>query len=46
MKMITIAVYNEKNVFFTLRYGKRSAQEDVVAELLFGGDNNRDQRSR
>lgn len=36
----------KKNVFFTLRYGKRSAQEDVVAELLFGGDNNRDQRSR
>ncbi|KAI3360285.1 hypothetical protein L3Q82_014601 [Scortum barcoo] len=29
-----------------LRYGKRSAQEDVVAELLFGGDSNRDQRSR
>lgn len=29
-----------------LRYGKRSAQEDVVAELLFGSDSNRDQRSR
>uniref|UniRef100_A0A8C2ZU85 Peptide YYa n=1 Tax=Cyclopterus lumpus TaxID=8103 RepID=A0A8C2ZU85_CYCLU len=34
------------NLITRQRYGKRSTQEDVVAELLFGGDSNRDQRSR
>lgn len=34
------------SLYFSPRYGKRSAQEDVVAELLFGSDNNREQRSR
>ncbi|CAJ1075385.1 peptide YY-A [Xyrichtys novacula] len=34
------------NLITRQRYGKRSAQEDVVAELLFGGDSNRGQRSR
>uniref|UniRef100_A0A3Q1I6X9 Peptide YY n=2 Tax=Anabas testudineus TaxID=64144 RepID=A0A3Q1I6X9_ANATE len=34
------------NLITRQRYGKRSTQEDIVAELLFGGDSNRDQRSR
>ncbi|XP_068452226.1 peptide YY-A [Clinocottus analis] len=34
------------NLITRQRYGKRSPQEDVVAELLFGGDSNREQRSR
>uniref|UniRef100_A0A3B5RDX9 Peptide YYa n=2 Tax=Xiphophorus TaxID=8082 RepID=A0A3B5RDX9_XIPMA len=34
------------NLITRQRYGKRSAQEDVVEELLFGGDSSRDQRSR
>ncbi|KAF1380096.1 hypothetical protein PFLUV_G00182940 [Perca fluviatilis] len=34
------------NLITRQRYGKRSTQEDVVAELLFGGDSTRDQRSR
>lgn len=37
---------NSPSLYPSLRYGKRSAQEDVVAELLFGSESNRDQRSR
>ncbi|KAG7232090.1 hypothetical protein INR49_009574 [Caranx melampygus] len=39
-------VYTHVVQHSTQRYGKRSAQEDMVAELLFGADSNRDQRSR
>ncbi|KAM6957404.1 peptide YY-A [Aplochiton taeniatus] len=34
------------NLITRQRYGKRAAQEDVMSELLFGGDNEREQRSR